>query len=373
LCSVLLFFPSQEVGELKNYILEKIKYHESHASAFRNLAKMLIANYNLIHKQPDPPASVDGSQSLEGSSTTDMSSTSKSVSKSASKGSSHHSRALSKVSEKSRSVISLTGESATSGALQVGFVFLDDTSVLTEEGHQSQIPKLPYIPNRLRNALIDGGGKHYRGKKSAAMERAASRSSNRTESAHHTEQAFSPRMGTAQSHVSETQRSEHAPTPSSAVALASPSRHNQSANSGRASAGSERPPTHTSALVPLSRGTQGTANSMRPSGSSGMVGFSPRTGTPDSGFGVATTPSEKLRLAEEYKEEEPLLSSKEDLYALLGVTQDDNSSVNSAGNKSNNSGIAMSSAKLLAKSLKVSYAPVLGTLKETADTVIMYR
>jgi hypothetical protein len=105
-----------------------------------------------------------------------------------------------------------------------------------------------------------------------------------------------------------------------------------------------------------------------------MTGFSPRTGTADSGFGVATTPSEKIRRAEEQQEDEPLLSSKEDLYALLGVTaQDDNGSVNSAGNKSNNSGIAMSSAKLLAKSMKVQYAPLLGTLKETADTVIMYR
>ena len=78
------------------------------------------------------------------------------------------------------------------------------------------------------------------------------------------------------------------------------------------------------------------------------------------------------------------------LYALLGVIEDDNASVGSnsvenrstrsgasagvaASTKGDNSGVPITGAKILAKSLKEQYAPVLGTLKETADTIIMYR
>jgi len=123
---------------------------------------------------------------------------------------------------------------------------------------------------------------------------------------------------------------------------------------------------------------------------SSHVGFdlSPRPGTGDSGhqtsdrFGESApgTPSQKMRKSQSGKSPS-ILNSKKELYEALGVADvpDDASSVTTpsrggrAGGAQQQSAGPMSSAKLLAKSLKDQYSPLLGTFRQTANAIIMYR
>jgi hypothetical protein len=401
----------QDIDELKQYIVEKISYHESHAGAFESLAKLLLANFSLVTKKDDE-TSVTATQSLEQDSTTPYSSVAESYSRSSSalrsrQAQSRHSQGDSK----SRSVVSLTGESATSEALKVGFVFVDDNSVLTEDGQPMRIPKLPNVPNRLRNARIDGLNKHYGKKKHRHFDsRGTDRASGSRESAGQgtagtaTGTDAASNAATANTRVGSPNSYRGGIAEDSSVADSLPMSPLQSVisaarasvregasspyyNSTRAATGgysshptsaagfSGRPMSNNSGQVVLHRGAaqldsgRGTPTST----------FSPRLHTGSSAysaFGSPSTPSQKIRFAQEARNTPPPLSSKEDLYALLGVSDTtDDSSVGgrSVGSRSHNSGVPLSSAKILAKSMKESYAPLLGTLRETEDTIIMYR
>lgn len=396
--------------------MEKIHYHESHAGKFESLSKLLLANYTLIDAQSDAD-SVTGTQSLESSTYTSVSgSVSKSMStrlrqsaKQSAKGTKSDNASL----DKSLSVLSLGGDdssSAVSGAIQAGLLYVDDESVLTEEGSPNRIPKLPNIPNRLRNARIDGtANKQMKSRFLKSSKGAPTLTSAQTPA-----RPSSAEKGGGSLPQSPTQSPAQSPvqTPAYAPGIAEQSLVPRSAASSP-SRGPTSPPaplgrfsgTNTAASEGFSM--RGTAASTRVDSSAqskrSAAGFSTGT-TPSSGNGglaearvgtgssygdfsprvgtAPSTPGERMR--QQMSQQGPSsLATKEDLYALLGVADEDNASVSSHGNNSlsgagyggagGNSGIPVSSAKILAKSMKDQYAPVLGTLKETENAVIMYR
>jgi hypothetical protein len=282
------------------------------------------------------------------------------------------------------SVISLKGEEEDGddeeymvpGGHRVGFM-LDDTSVLTDEAAPSRIPKLPYIPNRLKNSSIDG---------KAALAKIRARKKDPNEVKAGPEVRYAALRG--ESRESRLIRDASSPTPSTdsrsttsrvpnlnALLLRPISSHKASSPVATADNGSEM-------VVRQRMPSPIRSNSSR-------VGFSdltPRVSTAGSNgdqfggdFSAPGTPSQKMRKSHSEKVVSSLTSTKE-LYAALGVDDEENAS--SVGTQSRNgqsdgvkqnSNAPLSSAKLLAKSLKEQYAPVLGTLKQSQNAVIMYR
>jgi hypothetical protein len=153
--------------------------------------------------------------------------------------------------------------------------------------------------------------------------------------------------------------------------------------------------------APSSRGGNGGFYSSAPSssrgGGGGAGGGSNRFVTSPSGSGnynynngsrpqsssAPSTPGQKLRMALQ-NQQVAALQSREDLYARLGVADDEASAsshgrsvmspTGSAAAASSPAKMANASAsKRLAMAMQDHYAPILGTLKETEHAVIMYR
>ena len=367
----------EEIVELKAYIVEKIHFHEIHAGKFESLGALLVANYQLL-KLKDDESSV--TTSLNTQDMDSMTSRSRSTVRRGSIMSRPASTTPSGRLTREPSTVSLKGddESERSHSPRVGFV-LDDDSLLTEEGVQSRIPKLPFVPNRFKNSNIDG--RATVAKMRARKQKAApvveppppdalakllmsdGRADTRVDAA-------SPRATVASPRVAD-QLSALVVRPGSAGLGFSSSR--SYANT----------PTNDS-QVAIRRETP-----LR--SASSHVGFdlSPRPGTGDSGhhlsdrFGDSApgTPSQKMRKSQSGKSPS-VLNSKKELYEALGVADapDDASSVTTTpsrggrpGGVQPQSGVPMSSAKLLAKSLKDQYSPLLGTFRQTANAIIMYR
>ena len=299
------------------------------------------------------------------------------------------------------SVISLKGDDE-SDRTPVGFAF-DDTSVLTEENPPSRIPILPHIPNRLKNSCIDGRRTvmQMRARKQkfvpvveappdalAMLLKSEGRADTRVTADVLSPRStganlLSPRTGpesatklpalaalvirpdstaTSKSHPDAPNQNEHE---------SSQSRRRHNASSG----GINSPSSRVGFDLPS---RPGTADSER---------FSQRPGTADSfdsQFNDSSkpgTPSQKLRQSRSDKVVSKL-SSKQELYEALGVADEteEESSVSSPvsrGGRSSTSAkqniVPMTSAKLLAKSLRDDYAPVLGTFRQSENEVIMYR
>ncbi len=389
----------QEIIELKGYIVEKIHFHEIHAVEFESLATVLIANYKLLQQKDDRSVTSNSIASAEVDSVTPGNS----------RGTARKGSVMSRQSlasglsslQRDPSVISLKGDDESDHTPQVGFAF-DDTSVLTEENPPLRIPVLPHIPNRLTNSCIDGRRTvmQMRARKQkfvpvveappdalAMLLKSEGRVDTRV-----TAEVLSPR--TAGSKLvsprsgpesatklpalgalvirpdSTAAGKSHTDTPNQNINESSQSHHRRhNASSGVAS--------------PSSR--VGFDLSSRPN-TADSERFSHRPGTADSfdsQFNDSSkpgTPSQKMRQSRSDKVVSKL-SSKQELYEALGVAdEEEESSVSSPvsrGGRSNTSAkqntVPMTSAKLLAKSLRDEYAPVLGTFRETENEVIMYR
>ena len=309
--------------------------------------------------------------------------------------------------------------------------YIDDASILTEDGQPSRIPKLPHIPNRLRNAVIDGKNKNY--KKKNKKNTLVLDLIEKTKDSQQGEDSISPlrwispirsptpsrpgsRYGTP---LASARGESFTPRPKLTTgrefydaylikqAAAETTGDHVTTGTGSATA-SQRP----GSTLASARSTPKTSTRHMPFGSSshspsqhsgspirgasslwsptasGM--WSSRSGSSTSEMGSrgwattpTLTPSQKIRQGHQLAGDQPGPTSTEDLYALIGVIEEeDHASIGSGGGRrraggggpaATNTGIIESSAKVLAKAMKEQYAPVLGTLKETENTVIMYR
>ena len=312
--------------------------------------------------------------------------------------------------------------------------YIDDASILTEDGQPSRIPKLPHIPNRLRNAVIDGKNKNY--KKKNKKNTLGLDLIEKTKESQQGEDSISPlrwispvrsttpsRQGSQYGTPLASARGESfTPRPKLTTGrefydayltkqtAAGTTGDYVTTGTGTGSAPASQRPGSTLASA---RSTPKTSTRHMPFGSSSHSP-SQHSGSPSRGAGTSTlwsptasdrsssrsgsstsgmgsrgwattptlTPSQKIRQGHQLADDQPGPTSTEDLYALIGVIEEeDHASIGSGGSRrrggggpaATNTGIIESSAKVLAKAMKEQYAPVLGTLKETENTVIMYR